>query len=130
MNEMFHCGDHEMLVAYLYDECDRAGREAIAAHLTQCAACAEEIASLRATRTQLAAWAPPDARLGFQITSADQRNEPLAFVAPPSRRQWWREPLPAWAQAAAAVLIFAAGMTAGSIGRAPGNAVATAPPKR
>jgi hypothetical protein len=27
---------------------------------------------------------------------------------------WWRQPLPAWAQAAAALLIFAAGMTFGS----------------
>lgn len=130
MNDTFqsgkHCGDHEALVAYLYDECDRADREAIAAHLTHCAACAEEVASLRGTRTQLAAWAPPDARLGFQITSADQRNEPLPFV-PRAQGPWWREPLPAWAQAAAAALIFAAGLTAGSIGRSPEqNTVATA----
>jgi hypothetical protein len=129
MNDIFPCGDHEALVAYLYDDGDRADREAIGAHLAQCVACAEEIAALRATRTQLAAWAPPDARLGFQITSADQRNEPLAFTAVDrTRRSWWREPLPAWAQAAAAALIFAAGLTAGSLGRAPApNTVATAP---
>ena len=28
---------------------------------------------------------------------------------------WWRQPLPAWAQAAAAVAIFAAGMSAGAV---------------
>jgi hypothetical protein len=129
MNDTFHCGSHETLVAYLYDECGPADRAAVAAHLAHCAACAEEIAALRATRTQLAAWAPPDARLGFQITSADQRNEPLAFVSPGRAvGPWWREPLPAWAQVAAAALIFAAGLTAGSIGRSPApTTVATAP---
>lgn len=126
---MFQCGDHEALVAYLYDEGDRADRQLIGAHLAQCDACAEEMAALGATRTQLAAWAPPDARLGFQITSADQRSEPLAFTAVDrAPRSWWREPLPAWAQAAAAALIFAAGLTAGTLGRASApNTVATAP---
>src|SRR5688572_28131904 len=100
MNDTFHCEDRDALVAYLYDECDPADRAAIAAHVSHCPACAEEIASLRATRTQLAAWTPPAASLGFQITRADQRNEPLPFTA--RARQagpWWREPLPAWAQA-------------------------------
>ena len=139
MNDTFHCEDRDALVAYLYDECDPADRAAIAAHVSHCPACAEEIASLRATRTQLAAWMPPAASLGFQITRADQRNEPLAFAsrAPDAlspdtslrRTSWWREPLPAWAQAAAAALIFAAGLTAGTLGSASGReaAVASAP---
>ena len=139
MNDTFHCEDRDALVAYLYDECDPADRAAIAAHVSHCPACAEEIASLRATRTQLAAWTPPAASLGFQITRADQRNEPLAFAsrAPDTlspdtslrRTSWWREPLPAWAQAAAAALIFAAGLTAGTLGSASEReaAVASAP---
>jgi hypothetical protein len=139
MNDTFHCADHEALVAYLYDECEPADRAAIAAHAAHCAACAEELASLRATRTQLASWTPPAAALGFQITRADGHNEPLAFTARdgrvgaaspgasaprPSR---WREPLPAWAQAAAAALIFAAGLTAGTLGNSSArDTVATA----
>jgi hypothetical protein len=54
----------------------------------------------------LASWAPPDAELGFRIVS-DPPGEPTATVLRPAR--WWQRPLPAWAQAAAAVLIFAAG---------------------
>src|SRR5688572_9948385 len=98
MNDTFHCEDRDALVAYLYDECDPAERAAIAAHVSLCPACAEEIASLRATRTQLSAWTLPAASLGFQITRADQRNEPLAFAsrAPetplpgtPAPHSWW-----------------------------------------
>ena len=128
MNAAFHCGDHEALVAYLYDECEPGDRDDIAAHVARCASCAKEIASLRVTRTVLAAWTPPEASLGFQITRTDAR-EPLAFT-PRTRPAgpWWREPLPAWAQVAAAGMIFAAGLTAGSMGRPPArDAVATAP---
>jgi hypothetical protein len=139
MNDTFHCEDRDALVAYLYDECDPADRAAVAAHLSNCPACAEEIASLRATRTQLAAWTPPAASLGFQITRADERQDPLTFTpregngaalshgTPERRASWWRDPLPAWAQAAAAALIFAAGLTAGTLGNSSGrDPVATA----
>jgi len=130
MNDTFHCEDRDALVAYLYDECDPAERAAIAAHVSHCPACAEEIASLRATRTQLAAWTPPAASLGFQISGADERREPLPFTVPARQAgPWWREPLPAWAQAAAAALIFAAGLTAGTLGNSSGRgSMATAPP--
>jgi hypothetical protein len=140
MNDTFHCEDRDALVAYLYDECDQADRAEIAAHVSHCPACAEEIASLRATRTQLAAWTPPAASLGFQITRADERQDPLTFTpregnggavshgTPERRASWWREPLPAWAQAAAAALIFAAGLTAGTLSNSSGrDSVATAP---
>jgi len=127
MNDIFRCEDRDALVAYLYDECDPAERAAIAAHVSHCPACAEEMASLRATRTQLAAWTPPAASLGFQISGANERREPLAFTARASLAgPWWREPLPAWAQAAAAAVIFAAGLTAGTLGNSSGS-TATAP---
>ena len=129
MNDAFHCEDRDALVAYLYDECDPAERAAVAAHVSHCPACAEEVASLRATRTQLAAWTPPAASLGFQMTATDERREPLPFTVPARQAgPWWREPLPAWAQAAAAALIFAAGLTAGTLGSSSGrDSIATAP---
>lgn len=111
MSVEFKCGSeqaHAALAAYLYGECEAAERAAVEAHLAVCAACAAELASLGATRSALASWAPPDATLGFRIVS-EQGAEPAttATVLRPAR--WWRQPLPAWAQAAAAILIFAAG---------------------
>ena len=119
MNDTFQCGDPGALVAYLYDECEPGERELIAAHVTCCATCASEIDALGATRRTLATWRPPDVALGFQITRADAApaaNPPAAN--PPARVlvptiAWWRAPLPAWAQAAAAVVIFAAGVSIG-----------------
>jgi anti-sigma factor RsiW len=122
MNDRFHCGNHETLVSYLYDECEAAERDEIAAHLAQCASCAEEVASLRDTRAHLAAWTPPALPLGFQITRAEET--PPATVLRPAA--WWRQPLPAWAQAAAAVAIFAAGLSAGTARSTPRPAAVTA----
>ena len=114
MTEMVHV-DHEQLVSYLYDECDAGARARVAAHLSACASCADEIAALTATRQHLADWAPPDVALGFQITrpsvAAEESATPAAVLRP---ARWWSRPLPAWAQAAAAVLIFGAGLAVGS----------------
>jgi hypothetical protein len=117
MSETFTCGDHGALVSYLYDECAPDERRAISAHVAICSACAEELTLLGATREQLATWTPPDAQLGFRIVSEAPsasapalRRDRLNVVRPP---QWWRKPLPAWAQAAAAAAIFATGLTLG-----------------
>lgn len=107
MNETVMCGNHEALVSYLYDECAPGERRAISAHVAICSACAQELMALGATRAQLALWTPPDAQLDFRIVS----GEPRATVLRPSR--WWRQPMPAWAQAAAAAIIFATGVTLG-----------------
>ena len=105
MSENYQCGDSSALVSYLYDECEPAERAAIAAHLALCPACAAEVAALDSTRIQLSAWTPPETDLGFVIT----RPEPA-----PARSAWWfARPMPAWAQAAAAVLIFGAGLWLG-----------------
>jgi hypothetical protein len=104
MADSFHCGDNGALVAYLYDECDPGERAAIAAHLAVCSTCAAEVATLGATRQQLSAWAPPEAQLDFRLT---------AGVSPAAR--WWSNPLPAWAQLAAAVVIFAFGIALGTV---------------
>ena len=128
MTETFRCGDESGLVAFLYDECDPGERAAIAEHVAGCHSCAMELDSLAATRQQLALWAPPEARLGFRMTSdqvntvVDARSSFGAGAATPASGSgpaggsvvWWRQPLPAWAQVAAAALIFVAGLATGT----------------
>ena len=120
MNDINCCPNHELLVTYLYDECDQAERESIDAHMALCASCAEEIQGLRDARVHLAAWSPPALPLGFQLTRTEAEPPAtvlgMAGLASRSSKSegWWRQPLPAWAQAAAAVVIFAAGMSAGA----------------
>lgn len=132
MTVTFNCGDNEALVGYMYDEGEPGERAAIAVHVATCASCAGELAALGATREGLAAWTPPDVPLGFRIVS-----EPPAHVvsfdkerrqAVPADGGWWQRPMPAWAQAAAAAMIFAAGLGLGALrgGSAdPATAVAT-----
>jgi anti-sigma factor RsiW len=103
------CGNNEALVAYIYDECSPSEREAIATHVSICARCAAEVASLQATRTELVAWTPPETELGFRLPV----DPPTSNVIRPAG--WWRQPLPAWAQAAAAALIFTTGAGLGAL---------------
>jgi hypothetical protein len=119
MTETFQCGDNAALVGYLYDECEAHERTAITAHLSVCAACAAELAALRSTRVQLAAWSPPEAELGFLITQR-QSAQPLEFKREAKKRSvhWFAKPLPAWAQVAAATIVFAVGMLLGIVTRA------------
>jgi hypothetical protein len=132
MNDISLCGNHEALIGYVYDECDPAEREAVAAHLALCASCAVEIETLRETRVHLGAWSPPALPLGFQLTRTG--SEAFGGPAPPKPRfgvGGWREPLPAWAQVAAAALIFAAGMSVNgfrSSDETPAPVIAQAPP--
>jgi len=111
MSETFECGDTGALVAYLYEECEPEMRELIAGHLNRCAACSSEVDGLGWTRQRLAEWTPPAAELGFRMSPPAQE----------SRLPWWRAPLPAWAQAVAAVLIFGVGLSLG-LSRSPTNA--------
>ena len=112
MTETFQCGDNPALVGYMYGECEPAERRAIDQHLRVCPACAAELDALGATRIQLAAWAPPDAQLGFRMVSdaPSPTAVPSNVVRPP---RWWAQPIPAWAQAAAAAAIFVAGLSLG-----------------
>ena len=125
MTQNFQCGDQAALVGYLYDDCEPLEREAIAAHVISCPTCAEELAMLAATRRQLASWTPPDARLGFRITAAAADSNVVAMRPADDRGApgaWWRQPLPAWAQLAAAAVIFAAGL---GVGLSRGGATST-----
>lgn len=101
MSTPFHCEDKDTLVAYLYDEIDDALRMEVKAHLRTCAACASEVEGLQAVRRDLLAWQPPETALNFAIAQKP------ATVLRSSR--WPAAALPAWAQVAAAVLVFAAG---------------------
>ena len=118
----------ERLIAYLYDEADTGERALVDAHLRVCAACAEELAGLGATRTHLAEWAPPDVALGFQISTPLTAGEVPATATVLRPARWWQRPTPAWAQIAAAVLIFAAGLSLGQW-RTP-DAGSAAPPQQ
>ena len=114
MSETFQCGDNAALVGYLYDECEPGERGAIEAHLALCAACTAEVAALTSTRLQLSSWAPPEAELGFavvrtQASGLGPQTEPRGL----SPGAWWLRPLPAWAQAAAAVVLFGTGLSLG-----------------
>ena len=133
MTETFQCGDNPALVGYMYGECEPAERRAIDQHLAVCPACAAELEALGATRIQLAAWTPPEAQLGFRMVS----DAPPSNVVRPPR--WWAQPVPAWAQAAAAAVIFASGLSLGvwrgtssdgtaSVGNSSATAAATLTP--
>jgi len=104
MNGQYECGDNGALIGYLYDECDETECLAIEAHMKVCPACAAELAALDSTRAQLTGWAPPETDLGFRLVPGPRSNR---------MRQWWGQPMPMWAQAAAAVVIFGAGLVLG-----------------
>jgi hypothetical protein len=121
MSDIFQCGDNTGLVSYLYNECELAERVAIEAHIRICAACAAEVAALESARFQLASWTPPEADLGFAIvrpqssTSGARKDSAAGWPG-----AWLHHPLPVWAQAVAACLIFGVGLSLGVLrGTAP-----------
>ena len=93
----------EALIDYLYDEGDAAERLKVARHLQDCAACSVAVLELQSVRGLLSEWTPPPAPLGFKIVQ-DAPGAP--------RRHWWHvgSQWPTWAQAAAGVCLFAAGV--------------------
>jgi anti-sigma factor RsiW len=103
---MMHIADnHEALLDYLYEEGDPAERLKIAKHLQTCATCSVAALEFQTVRGMLSEWRPPASQLGFRIVQDGQVESP-----PAARASWvpsWR--LGGWAQAAAAVLLFAAG---------------------
>ena len=129
MNDRTSCATPEALVTYLYEECEPAERELLAAHIAICAPCAEEVRALGDTRAHLASWSPPSLSLGFQINRTES-DAPAKVLRPAA---WLRQPLPAWAQMAAAVAIFVAGMSVSafrSSGEQPARVADSAAPQR
>ena len=99
----------EMLIAYLYDAAEPGERSSFEAHLAGCIPCREELEELRLVRTELAQWAPPEPAAGWLSSRATTYGGSTGV-----RRSWGsalRE-MPAWAQAAAAVLVL--GVAAGA----------------
>jgi hypothetical protein len=95
------CDSQELLVGYIYDELSPAERQALQAHLVMCGECRAEIEGLRATRTHLALWSPPEPDLGFRVIRGGGAPAP----ALPRRTRL----APAFTFAAAAVVVLAAG---------------------
>lgn len=94
-------GRDEAIVAWLYDDTggSPAERARFETHLQTCARCRAEVGALRGVRVQLARWSPPEPlNLQSHLQSAI------------CNLQWWRR-IPAWAQAAAALLFL--GVSAG-----------------
>jgi hypothetical protein len=92
------CERKEQLVAFIYDELEGSEGRGFEAHLRSCAECRAELADLRGTRGMLTSWAPPEPDFGFRIVRG-------AAAPPPPRFRI----APAWALAAAAVLVMAIG---------------------
>jgi hypothetical protein len=104
MSNQFTCDDKQTLMAYLYGEIEPAARQAVDAHLAQCSACAAEVTALGDVRSELGLWVPPNVELDFAIVKKSEL--PPSNVLRPAR--WWNT-VPVWAQAAAAILVLAAG---------------------
>ena len=122
---MSHIADnHDALLDYLYEEGDPAERLKTAKHLQECAACAVAVLELQNVRGMLRGWTPPASELGFRIVQDGSMSAPATSPSPSPEEQgrggWWRgwgagTPQPksrafGFVQAAAAVLLFIAGM--------------------
>ena len=115
-----HIADNQdALLDYLYEEGDPAERLKIAKHLQECAACSVSVLELQNVRSMLGEWTPPVSELGFRIVQ-DGAESDRATAEPEARRRWaWRPALTGqaagWLQAAAAILLFVAGMAASQL---------------
>ena len=90
-------GATRSLVAYLYDDLESGERRSFAAHLKTCPVCRTELDDLVGVRADLAQWKPPD----------PARVLTFAPVPPPQPSRWSSlGGIPAWAQAAAALLVL------------------------
>ena len=110
MSTMFTCEDKQALIAYVYGEIEAEHRTRIEAHLATCEDCAFEVAALGDVRSGLGLWVPPEAELGFTIVRTPERT--AANVLRPAG--WWQT-VPAWARAAAAILVVAAGLSVANL---------------
>jgi anti-sigma factor RsiW len=91
----------EDLVAYLYDDLDGPSRLSLERHVRTCDACRDELAGMRAVRTDLLTWSPPEPDFAFRLVAEPKVIRPRVA----SWRAWLT---PAAGLAAAAVLVLAA----------------------
>lgn len=95
------CDHNEQLIGFVYEELDASEKQAFQQHLATCADCRAELADLRATRGQIAAWTPPEPGFDFHIVRG-------TAAPPPAPARVFRIS-PAWGLAAAAMLVVAIG---------------------
>jgi hypothetical protein len=107
MSTAFQCDDKDTLIAYLYGEIDDEMRQQVKAHLRTCAACADEVEGFQAVRRDLLEWQPPEMALNFAIV-----QKPATALRP---ARWSMPAMPAWAQVAAAALVFAVGAAVANV---------------
>jgi len=128
---MSHIADnHDALLDYLYEEGDPAERLKIAKHLQECAACSVAVLEFQNVRGMLRYWTQPGSELGFRVVQ-DNAFSPASVASPVSGAAvaveqgarsgvwplWVRstsQRMP-WLQAAAAVLLFVAGMAVSQV---------------
>jgi len=103
------CVDEAALVGYVYEDLESPDAAAVKAHVAACATCADAARALQSTREALQSWTPPEVALGFQVVA----GTPPEGVVTKGPARWWRQPLPAWAQVAAAIVLFSAGAALG-----------------
>lgn len=99
------CSDKELLIGYLYGECDPSDRRRMDAHLAICPACQAELYGLQNTQEQLATWGTPESALGLKLVRTGELEQKPDNVVRPSR--WMNRLRPVAALAAAAVLVLA-----------------------
>jgi anti-sigma factor RsiW len=118
-----YSGDRETtLMSYLYDELAPAERTEFDHHLSTCARCRVELNGFGDIRRRLSLWSPPAfnpagasfvgrppslVRLGAQAPFAEVLPLSTSASEQPPARSFWRD-IPAWARAAAAVLVLGA----------------------
>lgn len=126
---MSHIADNDdALLDYLYEEGDPAERLKIAKHLQECAVCSVAVLEFQNVRGMLRYWTPPGSELGFRVVQ-DSAFAPTRVASPApgvavdreARSGAWpawvrstSQRMP-WLQAAAAVLLFVAGMAVSQI---------------
>jgi hypothetical protein len=91
----------DALISYLYDEIDAETRTTFERHLATCARCRTELQGLSSVRGELGRWTSPE------YAGAVGGGRLLPFRGRTSLTTAIRD-LPAWAQVAAATLLFAA----------------------
>ena len=97
----------EQIVAYLYEEAPLDERMTFERHLASCVLCRMEVDALRGIRAELGLWTAPEPSLGVSL--------PTAKVVPMAPAPIPRGQVPAWAQAAAAVLVVGVAMGAANL---------------
>ena len=108
--------DKADLVSYLYDDLDAAARDRFERHLSACADCREELAAMRAVRTDLLLWTPPEPEFAFRLVAEPRAPQAgqvgQGSVLTPNVPSWrgWLKPASGLAAAAVLVLAAAAGL--------------------